>query len=243
MKKQNKAFKSKKQPVFRCVKAILRIFMRKPKRIVNLAGELESKSIIVANHSGKLGPVFLELYFPLFHCMWGAGEMLGNYSSRFHYLRDVFYMQKKGIGKFRATLKAAFESLFSIYFYRGLKILPTFTNAKLLPTINKSVEAINQDVSVLVFPENSNDGYHDVLKEFFPGFVLLAEAYYRRVGVDLPVYPTYYHIKKRILCIGKPLYVHEMSANGMNRNEIAEVYRQKVNELFYNYCSSDSVQN
>lgn len=225
-----------KQPVFGCVKRLLKLFLRKPKKIVNLAGELIPGSILVCNHSAKSGPLYLELYFPLYHYVWGAGEMLGNYNDRFHYLRDVFYMQKRGFKKFGATLAATFEATFSPLVYRGMRVLPTYRNGRLHATINKSIEKLNENTSILIFPEDSSDGYFDEMSKFFPGFVLLSQMYYKKTGRDVPVYPIYYHIKKRILCIGEPIYVREYEQLGYDRKQIAELLRQKVNELYRNFC-------
>ena len=228
-----------KQPIFGFTKSILKLFLKKPKKIINLAGDLQPRSIIIANHSAKKGPLFLELYFPLYHYVWGAGEMLGNYNSRFHYLRDIFYMKKRGFNKFVSTFLATFEAIFSPLVYRGMRVLPTYTNGRLLSTLNKSIDALKQDVSVLIFPENSDGGYLDEMTEFFSGFVLLAQSYFHKTGEDVPVYPVYYHIKKRILCIDKPCYIQELMKQGLSRNEIAEVFRGKVNALYHTYCASE----
>ena len=237
MKKQRKKQIKRKQPFFSFIKGILRLFKKGPKKIINLAGELNPRAIIIANHSAKAGPLLMELYFPLYHYVWGAGEMLGNYKSRFHYLRDVFYMQKRGFSKFTATIIATFEAIFSPLIYKGMRVLPTFTNGKLLATVNKSIEVLKNDVSVLIFPENSNDGYFEEMTQFFPGFVLLAQLYYHKTGEDVPIYPVYYHPKKRILCIDKPCYVQDYVNKGLSRAQIAEIFKQKVNDLYHNYCS------
>lgn len=235
-----KKFKlNRKQPFFTVVKGILRPFFRKPRQIIDLAGEIDPRSIIVANHSAKFGPLLLEMYFPVKHCLWGAGEMLGGYKSRFHYLRDVFYMQKRGFRKASATFSAAFEALFSPLIYRGLRVLPTFRDGKLLPTINKSCDALDANLPVMIFPENSDDGYFDVMREFFPGFVLLSQVYRRRTGIDVPVYPVYYHIKKRILVIGEPCFVGPMLDSGLDRHEVAEIFRNKVNDLYHTYVENE----
>lgn len=212
------------------------MFIRKPRKVINLAGELNPRSILLANHSAKKGPLYLEMNFPLYHCLWGAGEMLGSYKERFHYLRDIFYIQKRGFNKFVATVIAVFEAFFSIMLYKGMRVLPTYHNGRLLGTINKSIRALNDDVAVMIFPENSDEGYFDEMTQFFPGFVLLSQAYYHKTGVDLPVYPVYYHIKKRILCIGEPCYVQECIAQGLSRVQIAELLKNKVNELYHKFC-------
>lgn len=163
--------------------------------------------------------------------------MLGNYRSRYRYLRDVFYIQKRGFNKFTATIAAAFEAFFSNCFYKGMRVLPTYKDFRLLGTINKSVASISDGVPVMIFPENSDDGYRDVMTEFFPGFVLLARAYKKKTGEEVPVYPVYYHVKKRIMCIGKPYYVSELEKSGLDRKQIADFFMEKVNDLYFNYCA------
>ena len=117
----------------------MRCFYKKPK-IVNLAGELKEKSIIIPNHCHKKGPLMYELYYPVFHILWGAHQMLGDFKSRQSYLRDVFYIQKRGFSKGRASFLGGFEACFSPCFYKGMRVLPTFTDGRLKDTINKSIK-------------------------------------------------------------------------------------------------------
>ena len=238
MKKKNKnktvvvTFKfRRKQPFFSFVKAILRIFIKKPK-IVNLAGELHDKAIIIPNHCFKKGPLMYELYYPKLHALWGAHEMLGNFKSRQAYLRDVFYIQKRGFSKRKASFKAWFEAIFSKYAYKGMRVLPTFTDSRLIGTINKSIDILNKNASIMIFPEDSNKGYFDVLTSLFPGFILLSEKYYKTTGEDLPIYPVYFHMKKNLIIIDKPHYLQELKQQGMNKNEILEFFLNKINSLY-----------
>lgn len=236
--KEFKVFK-KKQPFFNFVKIFLRLFYRRPK-VVSLVDKVEEKSIIVSNHCSKQGPMTLELYFPYFHAKWGAHEMLGNYKSRFHYLRDVYYIQKKHKGKFYSTIKAGFESIFSIYFYRGMKMMGTYQNAGLITTINNSIKVIENDIPIMIYPEDSNEGYKVVLEKFFPGFVLLSERYYKKNQVDLPIYPIYYHEKRRLIVIGKPAYILEMKNKGLSKDDITKEFCKMVNDLYY-MCENGQV--
>ena len=99
------------------------------------------------------------------------------------------------------------------------------------------MEMLDKNIPVMVYPENSNDGYKTVLTEFFPGFVMLAEKYYRANGVDLPIYPTYYHLKKRKMIIGKPIYVQDLVKQGLTREQIAQHYCDAVNNLYFEYIA------
>ncbi len=222
---------SRKQPVFKIARKILKIFYP-IKKVENLGEPLPNKCIIVSNHAAKVGPMTLELHFPCFCAKWGAHQMLGNYNMRFHYLRDVFYIQKQGFSKFKATLKAGFEALFSIYFYRGMKILPTFPDSRLRKTLQYSVDVLDNDMAVMVYPENSNEGYFDEMTQFFPGFVMLAETYFKKTGEDVPVYPAYFSNKQKKIVIGKPAYVQDYVKQGLDRYQIADRFKEQVNELY-----------
>lgn len=77
------------------------------------------------------------------------------------------------------------------------------------------------------------------MEKFFPGFVMLAEAYFRKTGKDLPIYPVYYHSGYKKLVVGSPRYAHKLKQEGYNRNAIADVLRDDVNALYYNYIKKD----
>ena len=231
--KKNKEYKvpKRRQPIFTPVKQVLKLFYRKPK-IVYLDEKLPDKAIIISNHCSKKGPMALEIYLPVFNVKWGAYEMLGNYKSRFRYLRDVYYMQKKGLGKFSASLHAGFEAIFSKLFYKGMKFLPTYSDGRLMTTINNSMKVLDSGASIMIFPENSNEGYKEEMTEFFPGFVMLAERYLKKGG-DAPICPIYYNDKKRVIIVGKQYNIKEFIDKGLDRYQIAEEVRNIVNDLYH----------
>ncbi|MBQ9071460.1 MAG: hypothetical protein IJY23_08990 [Clostridia bacterium] len=221
---------SKKQPIFSFVKKILRIFIKAEVELH--CDSVPDKAIIVTNHSAKMGPLALELYYPKFHITWGAHQMLGNYKSRFLYLRDVLYIQKLGKKKFPSTIKAAFEACFSKMIYKGMKILPSYTDGRFLYTIRSSIQALDAGISVMVFPEDSSEGYFDELTSAFAGFVALAEQYYNKTGEDVPVVPAYYHKKSKKIIIYPALSVKDLKAEGLNRYQIADKVKDIINSIY-----------
>ena len=219
--------------------ALVRPFMpfifKKPETI-NLAGEIPDKHIVVVNHSAKSGPAALNIRYPKTTCKWGAYQMFGNFQSRKAYLRDILYIQKCHMPPGRKTsFKAWLLGHLNPGIYKGMRMMPTYPDARFTNTLRQSCKVLDANLGVMIFPENSNDGYHEVLTEFFPGFVMLAEKYYRAKGEDVPVIPAYYHVKKRVQIIGKPMYVQDYVKQGMNREEIAKVFCDAVNQLFYDY--------
>lgn len=235
MRKKNKfKFKTpkRKQPVYNFFRPILTRLVTKKIEVINLNDEIADKCIFVGNHEGKKGPLIYERYIPKFLCPWGAYQMLGGYVDRFKYLRNVLYIQKMGKGKFSSTIKACFEAIFSILIYRGIKVVPSFPDARLLKTLNYSTGVLDNDMAVMVYPEDSNNGYLTEPTKFFNGFVMLGEYYYKKRGEDVPVYPTYLSLKHRKLVIGKPLFINELKAQGLNKDEIAERFREAVVNLY-----------
>lgn len=230
MKKKEFRVPKRKQPVWRPVSAILKLFYKKP-RIVNLNDSLPPRAIYVVNHAAMSGPMIYALHFPAFHVTWGAHQMLGNYKMRFKYLRDVYFVQKRGMHKFPATLIAGFEAAFSIYFYRGMKMMPTFMDSRFAGTIRNSVTCLDNDVSVMIFPEDSSEGYKDIITSFFSGFVTLAERYRRKHnGEEVDIFPVYYSKANKVIVIGKPSKLADYP--GLSRDEISEQIRLQLNALY-----------
>ena len=233
--KQEKEIKwklpKKRQPIWRVFKFIFHPFFY-VKNVEFLGEQFPEKCIILANHNNKKGPMVYEFSLPIRHVTWGAHQMLGSYKMRFKYLRDVLYVQKNGVKKWKATLKAGFEAIFSIYTYRGMKVLPTFPDARFRKTLHYSTQCLDAGFAISLFPEDSNQGYFDEMQHFFSGFVMLAEQYYKKTGEDVPVFPMYYGRKKKKIVVGKPLYVQDLVKQGLKRDEIAEKFRLEVNALY-----------
>ncbi len=227
----------KKMWSYGILKVVIRMLNKKP-QIINLAGEIEDKSIILVNHSAKSGPPALDVHFPKKAAKWGAHQMLDYFPERKAYLRDILYIQKLGKKPgFGTSFKATLMAMLNLWPYKGMWMVPTYPDGRLMKTLRYSTQLLDQNVPIMVFPENSNEGYKDVLTEFFPGFVMLAEKYYRAKGIDLPVYPCYYSLKKRILIIDKPMYVQDMVKEGLTREQIAQRYCDAVNALYYQYVA------
>ena len=228
----------RRQPFYSFVKGIIKIFMRK-KRVIVLGGELEDKCLYLANHANKMGPMNYDLYFPLYHVKWGAHEMLEGYGERRKYLRDVLYIQKNGVGRRRAAFKAFFEAFFSQFIYKGMKIIPTYPDMRSTRTLKKSVEILENNIALMIFPEDSNSGYNSEITSFFTGFVLVAEIYSRKHGEDVPIRPVYLHRKKRLIVVGEGVTLGKLREQGMQITAMADYMRDRVNELYHRIESGE----
>ncbi len=219
----------KKQPVFAMFKLLMRIFVRKP-RVEYIGDPPSDGCLYLANHANKMGPMVYSMFFPVYHVKWGASQMLGSYGERFRYLRDVLYIQKNKSPRGIASFRAFFEAFFSAFVYKGMKLLPTYTDGRLARTVKKTVDLLGCGISMMIFPENSQDGYKDELTDFFPGFVLVAKGYKKAHGSDVPMRPVYYHKKKRVIVVGEEFFLGDFGS--AKKEEVAEAVRLKVNDLY-----------
>lgn len=238
MSKKEKTYKYKmKIPrgfFFRGLRRFLRIFKRKPE-IINLSGgELESKAIYLSNHSGADGPITYELYFPHLITGWGAYPMFGNVRERWNYLYHVFYRQKLHWGKFKAFFVATVFSPISKTIYRSIGLIPTYTDARFITSVKTSCRILDDNHPILIFPEDSTEGYVNPPQAFNKGFITMAKLYAKLRGEDLPVYPVYLlNEKKRKMVIAPPIYVSKLLKEGVSEDEICNSALAAMQNLYY----------
>lgn len=231
MNKRRRKFKTKYGPIFTSFRAIIKLFKKRPE-IINLNEQpIERNAIFLSNHSGASGPMTLSLYLPTFVVPWGTYEMVGNYPTRWKYLYYVFYQQKIGYKKVKSFILATLLAIISKMLYRGMQLIPTYRDLRLSQTIKNSIDALSTGVGILIFPEDSTEGYKDELVGYNGGFALLHEQYYKQKEVDLPIYPLYFSKKHNALYIGEKVFITPFYEQKKTREEIAEFFKDQTNVL------------
>ena len=226
-KDKSRANTCKRRTWFVCVKAILRIFIKKPKYVF-LGEEFESRALILSNHVGAKGPLAIELYHPHGFRFWGTYEMNMGIVEVYKYLSVIYFHNKKHINKTLSKIIAFVACPFLWIYYRGLKLIPTYSDYRLKKTIEQSFATIKEGGSIVIFPENSSDGYHDKLTQFYAGFATFAN-YCLKHGIDLPVYLTYLKKKPRVFVVDKPFMWSTVSH--LSKKQISEMLLKRCNEL------------
>ncbi len=222
----------RRHPVFGATKAIVRLFVKRP-RVLDLSSLGQMPALYLANHSSAAGPFKLELFLPRDFVFWGVHQMCGSFRERKHYLYHVFYRQKLKWSKGPAMLMAYLFGFIVGMFYRGAAVIPTYQDGRFRKTLEISVRAVGNGKSVVVFPENSQEGYYEMPVEYLAGFVLFARLYRKIRGEDLPICPLYYSKKSNTIIIGQPFYLGkiEEDLDAASVTDIAEYFRQRTSEL------------
>jgi len=227
-------------PVFEKFKSLFRLFKKQPSILDLSEGNETGARLFIANHSAANGPFTYELYFPYRFTPWGAHEMCGNYKERWHYLYDIFYQQKLHFCKPVAFIIATLFAVISKMLYNGAELIPTYHDLRMKKTFQRSMDLLCEDKNVLIFPENSSDGYHEVLKEYHAGFVKLAKFFRKRTGRDIPICTVCFSGKKNRMVIDKPVFLQDLIREHSLESDaqIAEYFKNRTNQLRIQYLAN-----
>lgn len=228
MQKKNKKAKQNRPLYFRAMKKMMKGRYKEPEFVFMGEGFSEG-GIILSNHEGTDAPMSLELYCDKPLRMWGAHEMNSGLRELYRYQTRVYYHEKKHWNLHLARLFCLVASPLTNLFYKGLNLISTYKDGRFLKTIRESVTSIENGENVVIFPENSANGYLERLEGFYGGFVLLAESLYKK-GIDVPIYVTYYKKKELKYFVDEPIKYSQVSL-GRNRNQIAEYLLERCNAL------------
>lgn len=202
----------------------------KEPEFVFLGEKFSNSAIIISNHEGTDAPMSMELYCDKPIRFWGAHEMNSGLVSLYKYQTRVYYHEKKHWNIHLARLFCLIASPITNLFYKGLNLISTYKDARLVKTLRESMEALKKGDNIVVFPEDSKNGYLEQLEGFFAGFVMLAEVCYKR-GMDVPIFVTYFKRKELKYVIDAPIKYSELAKGGATRADIAKRLLDRCNEL------------
>ena len=221
--------KQKRKWWFRAMKKLMKGRYKKP-QFIYLGEPFSGGGIILSNHEGTDAPMSLEIYCDKPLRMWGAWEMNSGLVKMYKYQSRVYYHEKKGWNLHLARLFCLIASPITNLFYKGLHLISTYRDGRFLKTLRESVQAIESGENIVIFPEDSKNGYLAQLEGFHAGFTALAEAC-KRKGIDVPVFVTYFKKKELQYIVDKPILYSELTANGATKEEIIARLLQRCNEL------------
>ncbi len=228
-KEKKKVVGQKRKWWFRLMKKMMKGRYKQP-TFVYLGEKFSRGGVILSNHEGTDAPMSLELYCDQPIRMWGASEMNSGLVSMYKYQTRVYYHEKKGWNLHLARLFCLIATPLTNLFYKGLRLISTYRDTRFRRTIRESIEAIRQGENVVIFPEDSTNGYLEELEGFHKGFVVFAEVC-KKQGIDLPIYVTYFRKKDLTYIVDKPVLYSQLSQNGESKEEICRRLNDRCNEL------------
>ena len=200
-------------------------------RIINLnEDDIPIKSIWIGNHCNSGGPINYSMYFSDRAMFWAAHQMCGKWNERWNYAYHTFYRQKLYYGKFKSWILATLLAFIAPLAYGVPGVIPVYYDLRVIDTFKKSLMALEGGQTVFVFPEESEEGYLQEIRKLNSGFIELSKIYYKKYGVDLPIYTLHLNKKPKKIVIGKPFYYREL-AKQYSDEEICVYFTDYMNSL------------
>jgi len=229
--KNQQIVKKQRKFWFKALKKIMKMRYKKPQFFyLDNKKDFGNGAIILSNHEGTDAPMSLEIYCDSPIRFWGAHEMNSGLVQLYKYQTRVYYHEKKHWNIHLARLFCLIASPLTNMFYKGLNLISTYKDSRFRKTLKESLEALQKGENIVIFPENSENGYLAELEGFYAGFVLLAEMSEKN-GMDVPIYVTYFRKKDKRYIIDKPILYSELKKQFTNKYDIAKHLLTRCNEL------------
>ena len=231
--------KKKRKLWFRALKGVMKCRYKAP-AFIYVDEKFNDGSLILSNHEGTDAPMALEIYFNRSIRLWGTGEMNSGLRKLYKYQTRVYYHEKKHWNIHLARLFCLIASPLTNWFYKGFDLISVYPDARFLTTVRKTITALNEDDNVVIFPEDSSEGYTAELKGFFAGFVTLCESALKK-GVDLPVLSAYFKKQDNVYLFDKPINYSALKEKYVTKDAICQYMCDRCNALYKLELPSDVV--
>ena len=187
----------------------------------NVPNDDDVAMVFVCNHGEIYGPVVSNLYVPFSFRPWSIGNMMdkdlfvqSTVQGTFSDIRWLSEKNRRRLAEFCAPLM--------LWVMRSIDAIPVYYNSprQLMNSFKESIKAMEAGDNILLFPENSafsptkryeRDGG---VSEFFTGFVMLGQLYYKQTGKRAYFVPIYANRLEHTVTFGvHTRYNPEVSAN------------------------------
>ena len=221
--------KAKRKLYFRILTGLMRMRYKRP-RFIYLGEEFQNGALILSNHDGTDAPMSLEIYCDKPIRMWGTSEMNSGLVKLYKYQTRYYYHEKKHWNLHLARLFCLLASPLTWLFYSGFDLISTYKDTRLVKTLRESVDALKSGDNIVIFPEDSKNGYKAELEGFLAGFALLAD-FSKSKGLDLPIYVSYFRKSDKTYIFDAPVLYSKLTEKLSGRAEIARYLCDRCNEL------------
>ena len=223
----------KENAVTRMTICMLRPFNRH--RMVDLDHVREDPDnpiVFLGNHAEIYGPIASALCFPVPVRFWVISKMMFRKQDVRAYLYENTFSKKTFLPVFVRKLLAWYLGWLSVNVMNSLRAIAVYRDSpmKLRQTLRESVDALSSGENLMIFPEHPEGKYvKDGISELSPGFLMLAEAWWKKSGKKLRLMPVFANRERRTFTFGDEItYEPENGYAAEQERILKEAYGQLV---------------
>ncbi len=185
--------------------------------------------VIVGNHTQLHGPIACELYFPDNCYTWCAGQMM-NLKEVPAYAYKDFWSQKPKVVRPLFKLISYIIAPLSVLIFNNARTIAVYRDNRILSTFRESITKLQDEKSVVIFPEHDVK-YNHIVYDFQEGFVDLARLYYKRTGKELSFVPLYMSPKLKKMYLGKSIKFSADAPIAEERRRICDYLMNEITDI------------
>lgn len=223
----------KERIVTRITVGILRPFNRH--KMINLdhvRTDPENPIVFLGNHAEIYGPIASALCFPVQVRFWVISKMMFNTHDVRAYMYENTFSKKTYLPVIVRKFLAWYLGWLSVNIMNALRAIPVYRDSpmKLRQTLRESVDALAGGENLMIFPEHPEGKYvKSGISELSPGFLMLAEAWWKKTGKKLRIMPVFANREKRTFTFGDEItYEPENGYAAEQERILKEAYEQLV---------------
>ena len=176
--------------------------------------------------------VCYECYF------WGNNLFTRSKKEACAALTDAYI--RGGTPKWFAKIIGFFGGPFVHFGFKQSNVIPVYRDMRMFLTFKQSVEIYEAGKSIVLFPEDSSNGFSYDIKKIMPGFLILARQL-KEKGHDPYIICAQESPNYKIIILDKPIKLSELDKNYKTDDEILEYCRNTINNLYDNYCKENNI--
>ena len=195
----------------------------------------ETPCVFVCNHGELYGPVVTALYMPFHYRPWVTSEMADRRVISDYIYRNTFSKVRWMPDGFARVFCTGLAGPVVAWIMRSMDCIPVYhgNTRQLMNTFRATVDAMEAGDNILVFPENSAtsaDGrfLREGVSEFFSGFAVIGQLYYKRTGKNCRFVPIYADKQRRVISFGHEARYDGEANPAEEKTRLSQVLRDEM---------------
>ena len=191
----------------------------------------ENPLVFLCNHGEFYGPMACKIYIPVPIRAWTNATMMGDRKAVAQYIYENTTSRQEHMPEIEKRFLARLVAWLSVNVMSQLECIPVHKDSplKLRETFRLTVEAMEAGDNILIFPENPEQKYPlEGIGELSPGFLTLADLYWKRKKKRMRFLPMYADKKRRKLVFG---HIIEYDPDNRLKDEQDRIIRETLEQI------------
>lgn len=219
--------------LFRIIRQIIRLIY--PKYMVRLPKNIHEPVVYISHHQNTFGPFVIILWFPKCLHAWILHVFLDQRKCYKHYV-DFTFTERFGLNKSIAKLFAFPISLFISKLLNSGMGIPVYRGSKkIVRTLQYSIDALNNNESIVIFPDIDYKDTSSKTKEMYDGFLYIEKYYHQATGKHVCFIPIFASKKNKLLIADSQIFFRDGEDFNTERKIVYQQIHENLNQLAKKY--------